>query len=149
MQKITLSMVVACLLFAGLAASATTIDNSADAVGPTYGWTAVGQTLTSPGGNLTSYSFFLAGPVPDITFYVCSGDVQNGCGGPLYVKDILGSGAGEVTVSGLNIPTIAGDTYSILMDLNGYGGDSVLWGPGLYPGGTGEWGYGATVKACC
>jgi hypothetical protein len=25
----------------------------------------------------------------------------------------------------------------------------VLWGPGLYPGGTGEWGYGTSVTACC
>ncbi len=87
--------------------------------------------------------------MPDITFYVCSGDVQNGCGGPLFVTNIAGSGPGEVTVSGLNIPTIAGDTYSVLMDLNGYGGPSVMWGPGLYPGGVGEWGYGTSVSACC
>jgi hypothetical protein len=150
MRAIARSLLVLCLVFMGVVAHANTvIDNSADAINATGGWTAVGQTLTSPGGSFLSYSFFLAGPVPDITFYVCSGDVQNGCGVPLFTTSILGAGPGQVNVNGINAPTTLGNTYSVLMDLNGYGGSSVMWGAGMYAGGIGEWGYGTSVTQCC
>jgi hypothetical protein len=53
-----------------------------------------------------------------------------------------------VTVNGINLPTTAGNLYSVLYDLNGYGGPSVLWSTNTYPGpgGWGEWGYGTTVS---
>ena len=135
----------AVILLAGtLTASATTIDQSAAAVFFTSTWTAVGQTLTSPGGNLTSYSFWLYSNVPTITFEVLSGDVQTS-NTILYSSTLTFSGSGEVSVNGLNIPTTAGDLYSVLLDLNGYGGRSVLFGPNTYSGGWGEWGYGSSV----
>ncbi len=149
MSKLSLGVLAICLTFALGAGASTIIDNSADAISPTTGWTAVGQTLTSPGGNFTSYSFWLGGSVPDITFYVVAGDVaQVGVGGALYTTTLSGLGPGEVTVN-FNVPTTMGDTYSILMDMNGYGGASVLWGSGMYAGGVGEWGYGTTVTQCC
>lgn len=145
MKRTTILALLAVLTCFSLLTSATTIDQSADAVNSTFGWTAIGQTLTSPGGNLTSYSFFLAGPVPSMTFYVVAGDVQNtGVGSALFSTSLSNLSAGENTVH-MNIPTINGDMYSILMDLNGYSGDSVMWSSNTYCCGWGEWGYGTSV----
>jgi hypothetical protein len=135
---------VVILLAGALAASATTIDQSAAAVNFTSGWTSVGQTLTSPGGDLTSYSFWLYSNVPTITFEVLSGDVQTS-NTILYSTTLTFPGPGEVSVNGLNIPTTDGDLYSVLLALNGFGGPSVLYGPNTYSGGWGEWGYGSSV----
>lgn len=131
----------AVVMFAALAASATTIDNSGDAQAPTTGWTAVAQTLKSPGEDLTSYSFWLGSSVPTITFQVYQGDVSQGFGTPLFTRTLSGLGPGEVTVSDINVATIAGMGYSIYMDLNGYSDDSVMWGLDAYDDGSGEWGY--------
>jgi PEP-CTERM motif len=145
MKAMSKNILPAVILLAGaLAARATTIDQSAAAVNFTSGWTSVGQTLTSPGGDLTSYSFWLYSNVPTITFEVLSGDVQTS-NTILYSTTLKFSGPGEVSVNGLNIPTTDGDLYSVLLDLNGFGGPSVLFGPNTYSGGWGEWGYGSKV----
>jgi hypothetical protein len=148
MRKASFAVLALCLALS-IGASATVIDNSADAVNNTLGWTAVGQTLTSPGGAFTSYQFWLGSTVPTINFYVVAGDVASvGVGSPLYTTVLSGVGGGPVTVN-FNVPTVLGNTYSVLFDLNGYSGASVLWGGGLYPGGIGEWGYGTAVTQCC
>ncbi len=136
-----ISIMAVAVMFTALAASATTIDNSGDAVQPTTGWTAVAQTLISPGQDLTSYSFWLGSTVPTITFQVYQGDVWKGFGTPLFTTTLSGLGPGEVTVSDINVATTAGTRYSVYMDLNGYTGDSVLWGLDGYLFGWGEWGY--------
>jgi hypothetical protein len=131
------------VMFMALSASATVIDQSADAVNNTTGWTAVGQTFVSPGGALTSWQFWLGSTVPTISFDVCTGDVTNGCSS-IYSTTLTSAGAGSVIVSGINAPTTAGNLYSVYYNLNGYGGPSVLWNTNSYPGqaGWGEWGYG-------
>jgi hypothetical protein len=146
MRKLFVAVAAVLLLFA-VSGSATVIDQSADAVNNTFGWTSVGQTFTSPGGALTSWQFWLGSTVPTITFYVCPGDVQFGCSS-LYSTTLNNVGAGSVTVSGLSVPTTFGNLYSVLYDLNGYGGPSVLWSTNSYPGpgGWGEWGYAGSVS---
>ena len=142
------SIVLAAMLLAlAISANAGVIDQSADAVNSTTGWTAVGQTFTSIGGSLTSWQFWLGSTVPQINFYVCSGDVQFGCAS-LYSTTLTNVGGGSVVLNGLNVPTTAGNLYSVLYDLNGYGGASVLWSSNSYPGpgGWGEWGYGTSVS---
>ena len=146
-RKISLAIATVLVMFVALTASASVIDQSADAVNNTSGWTAVGQTFVSPGGALNSWQFWLGSTVPTITFYVCSGDVQAGCSS-LYSTTLNNVGGGSVTVSGLSVGTTSGNLYSVLYDLNGYGGPSVLWNTNSYPGqaGWGEWGYGTSVS---
>ncbi len=149
MRKTWFAVLVMCLALAVSASASIVLDNSIDAVGPTSGWTTVGQTLTAPGTTFNSYQFWLGGPVPTINFYVVAGDVAIvGTGSPLYTTVFTGLGAGTYTVN-FNIPTTVGNTYSVLFDLNGYGGSSVLWGSTPFPGSIGEWGYGGTVTQCC
>jgi PEP-CTERM motif len=148
MRKVSF-VVLAMFLALSIGASATVIDNSIDAVNNTLSWTAVGQTLTSPGGAFTSYQFWLGSTVPTINFYVVAGDVATvGVGSPLYSTVFSGLGPGTFTAS-FNVPTVLGNTYSVLFDLNGYTGASVLWGSTPYAGGIGEWGFGTTVTQCC
>ena len=147
MRKISI-VLAAMLLALAISANAGVIDHSADAVNNTTGWTAVGQTFTSIGGTLTGWQFWLGSTVPQINFYVCSGDVQAGCGTPLYTTILTNVSASPVVLSGINVPTTAGNLYSVLYDLNGYSGASVLWSSNSYPGpgGWGEWGYGSSVS---
>ncbi|HEY4934544.1 MAG TPA: PEP-CTERM sorting domain-containing protein [Terriglobales bacterium] len=146
-RKLSLAVTALLVVFLALAASATVIDQSADAVNNTLGWTSVGQTFVSPGGALNSWQFWLGSTVPTISFYVCAGDVQAGCSS-LYSTTLTNVGGGSVTVSGLSVGTTAGNLYSVLYDLNGYGGPSVLWNTNSYPGqaGWGEWGYNGVVS---
>lgn len=145
LRNTSLAVSAVLVMFVALSASATVIDQSADVGSTTNGWTSVGQTFVSPGGALTSWEFWLGATVPTITFQVCSGDVQGGCSS-LYSTTLTNDGLGSVTVSGLNVATTAGNLYSVLYDLNGYGGHSVLFGTNTYPGGWGEWGYGGSVS---
>jgi hypothetical protein len=143
-RNIALAVTAVMVMFMALSAGATVIDQSADAVNNTLGWTVVGQTFVSPGGALTSWQFWLGSTVPNITFDVCTGDVALGCSS-IYSTTLTNAGAGSVTVSGINAPTTAGNLYSVFYDLNGYAGPSVLWNTNSYPGqaGWGEWGYGS------
>lgn len=149
MRKTLFAVLVMCLALAISASASIVLDNSIDAVGPTSGWTTVGQTLTAPGSTFNSYEFWLGGPIPTITFYVVAGDVASvGTGSPLFTTTLSGMGPGAVIVN-FNVPTTVGNLYSVLMDLNGTGSASVLWGSTPFPGSIGEWGYSGTVSACC
>ncbi len=149
MRKTLFAVLAMCLVLAVSASASIVIDNSADAQGPTSGWTAVGQTLTAPGTTFNSYEFWLASSFTTINFYVVAGDVASvGVGSPLFTTTLSGMGPGAVTVN-FNVPTTVGNTYSVLVDLNGDGSPSVLYGGGMYPGGVGEWGYGTSVSYCC
>jgi len=146
-RNVSLAATAFLVMFLALSSSASVIDQSADAVSNTYGWTAVGQTFTSPGGSLNSWKFWSAGSIPTVSFYVCSGDVQGGCSA-LYSTTLSNVGPGSYTVSGLNVATTAGNLYSVLYDLNGYGQVSILFSNNSYPGrgGWGEWGSGTSVS---
>ncbi len=149
MRKASFAVLVICLALSIGASASIVLDNSVDAVNDTLGWTTVGQTLTSPGGAFNSYQFWLGSTVPTINFYVVAGDVASvGTGSPLYTTVLSGLGPGTYTVN-FNVPTTLGNTYSVLFDLNGYSGASVLWGGTPFAGSIGEWGYGGTVTQCC
>lgn len=121
-------------------AGASTIDQSANAVQDTWGWTVVAQTFTSPGGELDNYSFWLGSTVPDITFEIIEGDAASSST-VLFSEDLSSVGPGEVTVDNIDVDTTGGDLYSAVADLNDYSGYSLLWNSSSYAGGSGEWGY--------
>ena len=110
----------------------------------TSGWYATAQTIVATTDNiLVNYTFGLEGRATPgfIEFAVFEWGTTGPVGSSLFSTEVEWSTIDNVEISGINLLLNTGDMYGMVVDLIGFGGQSVFFNTNRdsYDGGNGWW----------
>lgn len=108
----------------------------------TNGWQQIAQSFVAPSNNLLNYKFNLQGGGANVEFDVFAWVPGSGpVGGALYTHTFAYTGAGNYTMSNINLALTPGATYAAIVNMLGYTDKSQEYqtNQNSYNQGSGSW----------